>query len=153
MARQDNNFDFIRLLAATMVLVSHQYAIGGFPEPVLLGDGLGGLSVKVFFAISGYLVAESWFRDPSLWRFLARRVLRIWPGLIVMVLLTILVLGPIVTTWSIRDYLASSQTWAYLRAMKVFALGGRCPVYSRACRRMAGSTRRCGACRSRCAAI
>jgi len=127
MAQQHNNFDFIRLMAATMVLVSHQYAIGGLPEPALLGDGLGGVNVKVFFAISGYLVIESWFRDPSLARFLARRALRIWPGLTVMVLLTVLALGPAVTTWSLRDYFSSSQTWAYLRAIKVFALGGHLP--------------------------
>lgn len=127
MAQQHNNFDFIRLMAATMVLISHQYAIGGLPEPSLLGDGLGGVNVKVFFAISGYLVTDSWFRDPSLARFLARRALRIWPGLIVMVLLTVLVLGPAVTTWPMRDYFAASQTWTYLRAIKVFALGGHLP--------------------------
>ena len=41
---------------------------------------LGSLAVLVFFAISGHLVASSWVADPVLWRFAARRILRIWPA-------------------------------------------------------------------------
>lgn len=127
MTPHNNNFDFVRLLAAVSVLISHQFAVNGLPQPGLLGVSLGTLSVQVFFVVSGFLITESWFRDPSVFRFLWRRVLRVWPGLIAMVLLTVLVLGPSMTTWSVRDYFASPQTWAYLKAMKVFALGGPLP--------------------------
>lgn len=71
-----------------MVLVSHQFAITGRPEPLPIGPhSFGSLGVLIFFAISGYLVASSWERDPSPFRFAARRFLRIWPGLAVCVLL------------------------------------------------------------------
>ena len=127
MPRHDNNFDFIRLAAATAVLVSHQYASSGLTFSGLGSLDLGVSGVHVFFTLSGYLIAASWQRDPNLWRFLVRRVLRIWPGLIAMVLLTMWVLGPIVTTLPWRDYVADPQTWAYARAMKVVSLGGSLP--------------------------
>lgn len=38
----------------------------------------------VFFAISGFLVTASWRSDPNVLRFAARRVLRLWPALAVM---------------------------------------------------------------------
>lgn len=122
-----NNFNFIRLLAATMVLFSHQHALSGISENPVLGNSLGGLGVQIFFTISGYLIYQSWSSDPAIGRFLLKRFLRIWPGLTAMVLLTILVIGPLVTDISIHEYFSSSDTWRYARALKVFALGGPLP--------------------------
>ena len=52
-----NNFDAIRIAAASMVLLSHHYALTGQVEPSFFGiHSLGGLAVTVFFVISGYLV-------------------------------------------------------------------------------------------------
>lgn len=110
-----NNFDCIRILAALAVLVSHQYALTGLPEPAVLGvHSLGGFGVLVFFSLSGYLVARSWSADPSLWRFAARRLLRIWPALAVAILLSTFVLGPAVSELPWRDYLRHPQLRAYL---------------------------------------
>ena len=73
-----NNFDSLRLTAALFVLVSHQHALTGLPEPSILNvHSLGGLGVLIFFSISGFLVAQSWQADPNLWRFSAKRLLRI----------------------------------------------------------------------------
>lgn len=113
-----NNFDFLRLLAAYMVLFSHQFAVTGQAEPDISFQKLGRIGVLIFFSISGYLVAQSWKRDPVALRFLARRILRIWPGLIVVVLISALLLGPIVSTLSVKDYFLSSQTWDYLRILQ-----------------------------------
>lgn len=86
---QRNNFDGIRLLAAFAVLVSHQFLLVGRAQPRTIGSmTLGGTAVLVFFVISGYLVASSWARDPEAWRFLARRLLRIWPAYAAVVVLT-----------------------------------------------------------------
>lgn len=83
-ARQNNNFDALRLIAALMVLVSHQFALSGRAEPIALGlYTFGTLGVVVFFSISGFLVASSWIRDPRLVQFTTRRLLRIWPALMV----------------------------------------------------------------------
>lgn len=81
-----NNFDGVRLVAALAVLASHHFLVAGLPEPRVVGPmTLGGAAVLVFFAISGYLVASSWSADPTLWRFAARRFLRIWPAYVAVV--------------------------------------------------------------------
>jgi peptidoglycan/LPS O-acetylase OafA/YrhL len=110
-----NNFDFIRLVAAMMVLCSHQYALISRPEPRPFGlFTLGTLGVLIFFSVSGYLVAQSWDRDPHVWRFAARRFLRIWPGLAVVVLLAVFCVGPLFTQLALPDYFKAVKTWKYL---------------------------------------
>ena len=46
---------------------------------------LGEAGVAIFFGISGYLITGSWFADPNIFRFFAKRFLRIWPALAVTV--------------------------------------------------------------------
>jgi peptidoglycan/LPS O-acetylase OafA/YrhL len=108
-----NNFDVLRLLAASAVLFSHSFALTSHGEPVIGNDSVGRIGVLMFFAMSGFLVAESWRRQPG-WNFLAKRALRIMPAFAVVLLLTTLVLGPLVTTLSTSDYFSSGQTWHYL---------------------------------------
>lgn len=109
-ARQRNGFDHVRLFAATLVLVSHHFALWGRPEPGALFDSYGGVGVAIFFGLSGYLVSQSFASDPHAARFLARRLLRILPGLAGCVLACALVLGPLVTTLPLPSYLLHPQT-------------------------------------------
>ena len=113
--QRQNNFDCIRLLAALSVMYSHQVKLSD-RGIVAVSDyhDLGKMGVLVFFAISGYLVMQSWERDPNLWRFLARRLLRIWPGLLCVVLLMAFVLGPAMTTLPAATYFHTQQTWDFL---------------------------------------
>lgn len=84
-----NNFDALRLLGALMVLLSHMAPLSGRREWLWMGEhSAGNLGVLIFFSISGYLVAASWRSDPDLGRFLARRYLRMFPGLAVAMGLT-----------------------------------------------------------------
>ncbi len=117
-----NNYDFIRLVAATLVLVSHAF-------PLTTGDNdseplwwltrgqapLGSLAVGVFFFVSGLLVTQSYERSTGVLNFAWKRALRLFPGLVVVVLLTVFVLGPIMTSLSLGDYLSSLGTWDYLQ--------------------------------------
>ncbi|KQO23846.1 hypothetical protein ASF11_22940 [Acidovorax sp. Leaf76] len=113
-----NNFDAIRIVAATMVLYSHHFALTGQMEPSFFGiHSLGGLAVTIFFVLSGYLVNASWQRDPNLWRFGLRRFLRIWPALTVAVVLTAYVLGAWVTQLPLTEYLTHRATANYLQAL------------------------------------
>lgn len=98
-----NNFDALRLGAALLVLFSHQLFFLGRTQPKLEGFTLGELAVMVFFVISGYLVAASWYRDPHLVRFLLRRFLRIWPALAAATLVIALA-AVLVTTLPPRAY-------------------------------------------------
>ena len=76
----------LRLLGAALVLVSHSFVVTGAAEPTIGHWPLGTLGVEIFFAISGFLVAKSWLRRPSLRAFAVRRALRILPALALTVL-------------------------------------------------------------------
>jgi peptidoglycan/LPS O-acetylase OafA/YrhL len=113
----DNSFDALRLLAAYSVLFAHHFDLTKNAGPSLFGVGFGGLGVAVFFALSGYLVAGSYFADPHFGRFMVRRILRIFPGLAVCVLLTVFVAGVWFTTLDIKTYLTDERTWNYLKTL------------------------------------
>jgi len=117
-------FDYLRLMAAILVIAHHARVLNGAP-PLQFGPGLdpGALGVGVFFVISGHLVAGSWTRAPRVLPFLAKRALRIFPGLLVALLLTAFVLGPLVTTLSAGDYLRAPTTRLYvLRNLSLYGV-------------------------------
>jgi peptidoglycan/LPS O-acetylase OafA/YrhL len=113
-----DGFGILRIVAALMVIFAHAFPLAGAPEPIWRKGSadisFGVTGVDIFFVISGYLVYASWLRDPSPSRFVARRVARIWPGLVVMLLLTTLLMGPLVSTLSPARYLTDAGTGAYL---------------------------------------
>ena len=123
-----NNFDFLRLSAAMMVLYSHQFALLGHAQPTaLLGISFGELGVCIFFSISGYLVTQSWTRDPNVIRFAAKRVLRIWPGLFIATCFGALVIGLIATDLPWLAYLLSPEMHGYFTSLRMkmqFSLPG-----------------------------
>lgn len=113
--KSGNAFDALRVIAALAVLYSHSFVLYGMAEPVpVAGQALGSLAVALFFSISGYLICQSWQRDPHLGRYAARRALHILPGLWVVVLLTALVVGALYTTVSLAAYFGSASPWRYI---------------------------------------
>ncbi|MFO1253850.1 MAG: acyltransferase [Inhella sp.] len=123
-----DHFALLRMVAATLVLYSHQHALTGLPEPGVIGvHSFGGLGVVMFFAISGFLVAQSWQTDPHLLRFAWRRLLRIWPAFAVAVLLCVAVLGPLLTPLAWGEYWHDPRTSDYLKNL-VFCLRGALPL-------------------------
>jgi peptidoglycan/LPS O-acetylase OafA/YrhL len=116
----DNNFDFIRWLAATMVVFSHEYAIvggaGGEPLAQLSGGfaTFGTLGVDIFFVVSGLLVTRSLIERKSIGFFIASRALRILPALVVVLALSAWVLGPMLTDLPLRAYFLSREAWTYV---------------------------------------
>ena len=111
-----NNFNALRLIAAVVVLVSHCFALTDSTEPfaTVSGQTLGELGVSVFFAISGFLIAKSWLDDPVLRRFVIKRALRLLPALIVAVLLTALILGPLTSALPPSRYLTRIAVYRYI---------------------------------------
>jgi peptidoglycan/LPS O-acetylase OafA/YrhL len=93
----DNNFNLLRMFAASGVLVSHAYPIslGTYamqPLTTLLkGQALGSMSVLIFFVISGFFIARSFARRLSVSSFIRARALRLFPALAVMLASTVLV--------------------------------------------------------------
>lgn len=118
---EKNSFDLIRIIAAFLVLVSHSFALTGRPEPEIFpGYSLGRVGVIVFFALSGYLVFQSLDRDPHLLRCLAKRGVRIFPGLAVMLLITACLLGPLLSSLPAKEYFSRAEVWGYLGKIKLW---------------------------------
>jgi peptidoglycan/LPS O-acetylase OafA/YrhL len=116
-----NNFDALRLLAAASVIFSHSFLIAEGTQKHewlirLTGNQsiLGLCGVFVFFAISGFLVTQSFEQTADPWRFLAKRALRIFPGLFVATLVSAFVLAPLVTTLEPGVYFSRPQPYQFV---------------------------------------
>lgn len=122
--RQTNNFDFVRMVAAGSVLISHMWPLhhGTFP----LGD-MGAFGVFIFFSISGYLVSASWERDPNAFRFLARRALRIFPGLACAIAVAAFIVGPLVTSMPLARYIDDPMLLQYCESIGLYNMSFQLP--------------------------
>jgi peptidoglycan/LPS O-acetylase OafA/YrhL len=116
-----NNFDLLRLVAALSVILSHAFLLAENSQdhdPLMMLTGgqaiLGLAGVFVFFTISGYLITQSFETTRSPFAFLAKRALRIFPGLLVCLLVCVLVIGPLVTKLPLAEYFAQPGTWLFL---------------------------------------
>ena len=91
------NLQILRAVAAGSVLVYHGFvyleAVRGASRPSARLDALLGLGgVAVFFAISGFLMARL-VAETDPWRFLAHRVLRLYPAFLAVVALSAAAFG------------------------------------------------------------
>lgn len=113
---RDNNLNLLRIVAALAVLVGHSFALLSQPEPwgALTGMTPGSIAVDVFFIVSGMLVTASLLNKQSMIDYICARVLRIFPALICMLLLTVFLLGPYFSSLSLTGYLSAAETWKYL---------------------------------------
>ena len=118
--RDNNNFDLIRLIAALMVVFGHSFQLfnsNGYTEPIrfFLKDYYSGsLAVYIFFFLSGLFITGSFINSKRHYAFVVSRVFRIWPALIVCTVLTVFLAGPIVSKYSLIEYLRFRITWTYL---------------------------------------
>jgi peptidoglycan/LPS O-acetylase OafA/YrhL len=81
-----NCIGFFRFFFALLVLYSHSYFLGAFGKEPLehFSQGTliaGTLAVQAFFVLSGYLITQSWIRNPHLISYLRNRLLRLVPAL------------------------------------------------------------------------
>lgn len=112
-----NNFAALRLAAALVVLIRHSLIIldddiSPF-GPVGPAD-IPAVGIWVFFVVSGFLLPAAWQRRPHLVRYVSARVLRVFPGLLVSLLVTVLIIGLIATELGGWTYLGHPQTLQYL---------------------------------------
>ena len=93
--KNNNNFDFLRFLFASLVVISHSFPLSGVLESdqwisqvtnkqmVFSTIGLDG-----FFVISGYFIFQSVQKSESILDFFKKRISRIFPGLFVALVLS-----------------------------------------------------------------
>ena len=116
---RDNNFNLIRFLAASAVIVDHCFALVA-PEQAAkaffdVGSlEIGRLAVDVFFIVSGFLVTRSVMTRPTVLDYAVARFLRLIPGLFVACIAIAFVLGPIVSLVSLHDYFTDARPWLFV---------------------------------------
>ena len=110
MTRSRSYLNFLRLICATLVIVSHAYPLGGFGTDPLIptlkpSTSLGGLSVGIFFVLSGYLITGSAIQR-DLFRFIVNRMRRIYPAY-----LTVLFMGLLLSLFYSANTLSTSTVF------------------------------------------
>ena len=116
---RDNNFNLIRFLAASAVLVDHSFTLVADKEAAsALVDmealEIGRVAVDVFFVVSGFLVTRSVMTQPTLVDYGVARVLRLLPALFVVCVAVAFLLGPLVTLVSLGEYFSDERPWLYV---------------------------------------
>lgn len=106
---RDNNLSLLRIIAAAAVLVSHSFVLStgssdAEPLRIWLSMTPGSIAVDVFFVVSGYLVTASITKSREVLDFLVARCLRIFPALLAVLLITVFIIGPSVTTLPLAQY-------------------------------------------------
>lgn len=112
-----SGFDYLRIGLSVAIISWHVVVTTYGPEteralfvhawsPVVL------LLVPFFFALSGFLVAGSLFRN-SLQDFLGLRAIRIFPALFVEVLIAAFIIGPALTAWTFSEYFSDEKFFNY----------------------------------------
>lgn len=111
-------FSILRLALSAAVVFFHshnaaygpdhlQYFTEGWANPFVA------VVLAMFFGLSGFLVAGSALRTGNVIKFSVARTLRIVPALMVEVTLSALILGPLVTTVSMRRYFSDYHLYGY----------------------------------------
>lgn len=113
-----NNFNLIRIFAAFQVALSHSVSHLEIKMPA----GFSILSlfpgVPIFFTVSGFLISNSFYRNPKWKEYFINRIVRIFPGLWVCFLT--LLFGLFVTGVLSIDSFNSSYFWRWVSAQVSF---------------------------------
>ncbi len=111
-------FRLLRMALAICVIFVHASLLDGAAAaeqwwPYGARWALNNFSVPMFFVMSGFLVTASVMRT-RVDQFLVNRLVRLVPGLVVVILVCALVLGPLVTTVPLGSYFGDRTFYIYL---------------------------------------
>lgn len=111
----------MRLILSFMVIVGHAVTLNG-PSDFWV-DPIGffvkftysaSLAVKIFFFLSGLLLANSLIIKRNPIQFVVNRVFRIMPALLFLLLITVFVIGPLTTRLSVSEYIYNLDYLKYI---------------------------------------
>lgn len=117
---KQNNFGFLRLFFAILVIFSHApEALDGNRKRELMVSffgnmSMGDLAVDCFFLISGFLILMSFQNSSSLTSYIKKRILRIYPGFIVAFLFCFLCVVPLAKSFQM---LFSFDSWFWVKSL------------------------------------
>jgi peptidoglycan/LPS O-acetylase OafA/YrhL len=78
------------------------------------------MGVCIFFIVSGFLVSQSLQHSKTVIEFIWKRIIRIFPGLIVALLFCVCIIGALCTTLSVSKYFQSIETYRYFKILKLY---------------------------------
>ncbi|WP_421170964.1 acyltransferase family protein [Aeromonas dhakensis] len=113
--KEKNNIDIFRVIAACMVIWGHAYVLSpedgktDFISSLLPHDSSGSLAVKIFFFLSGLVVTNSLVINKDPIKFIVARFFRIWPALILTCLIVAFVIGPLLSTLTVKEYFSADN--------------------------------------------
>jgi peptidoglycan/LPS O-acetylase OafA/YrhL len=130
---RNNNLNIIRFMAALMVIYGHMFVLSGTQSYTIFHyNEVSTIGVQIFFLISGYLITESYMRDNNLITYWIKRFFRIIPALAFLTFITAFVIGPVLSTYSLKEYFI--QNWLgvkmYLRNIFLFPIFGLPGVFN-----------------------
>jgi peptidoglycan/LPS O-acetylase OafA/YrhL len=109
-----NNFDGLRLVFASMVVLFHIAILSKVPQfQWMLSAFSGVLAVQCFFFVSGFLVTMSCERSSTLLSYFKKRAARIAPAYVVVVVMAAVLLS-LLSSLAPKEYFLSSGVRRYL---------------------------------------
>lgn len=119
-----NNLNFIRLIAAILVVLSHAFNISygkadwkSHEFLARISDGelsLGKIAVFCFFILSGYLITASYVKSKNNAEFFLKRFIRIYPGLLFVLVVTVFLITPIYSDKGVIQNYLSKENYLYI---------------------------------------
>lgn len=111
-----NNFDHIRLFLAIGVFLFHTAELTQVDNFMFLKEFINvTVAVHSFFIVSGFLIFMSYERSSSLKSYFSKRVRRIAPAYVSVIIILFLLLS-LLSTLPLSEYFSSGDSWRYLLA-------------------------------------
>ncbi len=125
--KDNNNLNLIRLILASMVIVGHSPILNGgsnyWADPITYlfpFAASGPWAVNLFFFISGLVVTNSLINNRKPLQFIVARLFRIMPAFAFVVIVSAFIVGPIVSSFTFKQYFDSSTTYTYITENLLF---------------------------------
>lgn len=134
--KSKNNLNAIKFICALLVILHHAYPLSkglSYIDPIMsLSNGqlnLGNLCVCIFLFIAGLLITKSLARSKNGIDFFKKRLKRLLPGLIIVVLITAFIIGPIFSTLSLNQYFYDISVYKYAFMNSIMIINHDLPVF------------------------
>ncbi len=125
--KENNNLNLVRLVLASMVIIGHSPILNGqtnyWVDPInylFPFASSGPWAVNLFFFISGLVVTNSLLSNRKPIQFAVARFFRIIPALAFVVIISALIVGPIVSGVTTKEYFTSIITYSYIKKNLLF---------------------------------